>query len=88
MPPAEAVPESLHPWVEAGAEGVSAHDPPGQAADFTIPALVIWCGCAISALERLPLAAVRIAEGFSKFKDRAQAVRYPYGRGIVRPPAG
>ncbi|MEU0851075.1 histidine kinase [Streptomyces flaveolus] len=28
-----------------------------QAADFRIPALVIWCGCAISALERLPLAA-------------------------------
>ncbi|MCX5330864.1 sensor histidine kinase [Streptomyces sp. NBC_00140] len=29
----------------------------GQAADFTTVALVIWCGCAISALERLPLAA-------------------------------
>ncbi|MEU9590631.1 histidine kinase [Streptomyces sp. NPDC048193] len=28
-----------------------------QAADFRIPALVIWCGCAISALERLPIAA-------------------------------
>ncbi|MEV5514844.1 histidine kinase [Streptomyces flaveolus] len=28
-----------------------------QAADLRIPALVIWCGCAISALERLPLAA-------------------------------
>ncbi|WP_318214747.1 sensor histidine kinase [Streptomyces sp. SCL15-6] len=27
-----------------------------QAADLRIPALVIWCGCAISALERLPLA--------------------------------
>lgn len=29
----------------------------GQGADFTTVALVIWCGCAISALERLPLAA-------------------------------
>lgn len=29
----------------------------GQAADFRTVALVIWCGCAISALERLPLAA-------------------------------
>ncbi|MEU3663730.1 histidine kinase [Streptomyces sp. NPDC032940] len=28
-----------------------------QAADLRIPALVIWCGCAVSALERLPLAA-------------------------------
>jgi signal transduction histidine kinase len=28
-----------------------------QAADLRIPALVIWCGCAISTLERLPLAA-------------------------------
>ncbi|MYR45473.1 histidine kinase [Streptomyces sp. SID5910] len=28
-----------------------------QAADFRIPALVIWCGCAVAALERLPLAA-------------------------------
>jgi signal transduction histidine kinase len=29
----------------------------GQAAGFTSVALVIWCGCGISALERLPLAA-------------------------------
>ncbi|MFJ2240060.1 histidine kinase [Streptomyces sp. NPDC087859] len=28
-----------------------------RAADFTTVALVIWCGCAVSALERLPLAA-------------------------------
>jgi signal transduction histidine kinase len=28
-----------------------------QAADFRVPALVIWCGCAVTALERLPLAA-------------------------------
>ncbi|MEU9910625.1 histidine kinase [Streptomyces sp. NPDC051001] len=28
-----------------------------RATDFTTVALVIWCGCAISALERLPLAA-------------------------------
>ncbi|MER5468451.1 histidine kinase [Streptomyces sp. NPDC002935] len=29
----------------------------GQAVGFRIPALVLWCGCAVSALERLPLAA-------------------------------
>ncbi|MET7478892.1 histidine kinase [Streptomyces sp. NPDC005648] len=29
----------------------------GQAASFTTVSLVIWCGCAIAALERLPLAA-------------------------------
>ncbi|MEU2583446.1 sensor histidine kinase [Streptomyces avermitilis] len=28
-----------------------------QTAGFQVPALVIWCGCAVSALERLPLAA-------------------------------
>lgn len=28
-----------------------------QAADFRVPALVIWCGCAVTALERLPIAA-------------------------------
>ncbi|MDR3079449.1 MAG: histidine kinase [Streptomyces sp.] len=28
-----------------------------QAAGFGVPAVVIWCGCAITALERLPLAA-------------------------------
>ncbi|MFE2422406.1 sensor histidine kinase [Streptomyces hokutonensis] len=28
----------------------------GQAAGFTVPALVVWCGCAISSLERLPIA--------------------------------
>ena len=28
-----------------------------QTADFRVPALVLWCGCAIAALERLPLAA-------------------------------
>lgn len=28
-----------------------------QATGFTVPAIVIWCGCAITALERLPLAA-------------------------------
>ncbi|KUO17596.1 sensor histidine kinase [Streptomyces dysideae] len=28
-----------------------------QAAGFPVPALVIWCGCAVTALERLPLAA-------------------------------
>ncbi|MCX5238167.1 histidine kinase [Streptomyces prunicolor] len=28
----------------------------GQAAGFTVPALVIWCGCAVSSLERLPIA--------------------------------
>jgi signal transduction histidine kinase len=28
----------------------------GQAVGFTVPALVIWCGCAISSLERLPIA--------------------------------
>ncbi|MFF1700755.1 histidine kinase [Streptomyces sp. NPDC058252] len=29
----------------------------GQGAGFRVPALVLWCGCAISAIERLPLAA-------------------------------
>lgn len=29
----------------------------GQEAGFRVPALVIWCGCAISALERLPIVA-------------------------------
>jgi signal transduction histidine kinase len=29
----------------------------GQAAGFRVPALVLWCGCAITALERMPLAA-------------------------------
>ncbi|MFD4570058.1 sensor histidine kinase [Streptomyces sp. NPDC058251] len=29
----------------------------GQSAGFRVPALVLWCGCAISAIERLPLAA-------------------------------
>ncbi|GGW69502.1 two-component sensor histidine kinase [Streptomyces lucensis JCM 4490] len=28
-----------------------------QATGFTVPALVLWCGCGVSALERLPLAA-------------------------------
>ncbi|WP_210589112.1 histidine kinase [Streptomyces sp. GESEQ-35] len=28
-----------------------------QAVGFRVPALVIWCGCAVTALERLPLAA-------------------------------
>ncbi|WP_406121274.1 sensor histidine kinase [Streptomyces sp. NBC_00989] len=28
----------------------------GQAVGFTVPALVIWCGCAVSSLERLPIA--------------------------------
>ncbi|MEV0908096.1 histidine kinase [Streptomyces hokutonensis] len=28
----------------------------GQAAGFTVPALVVWCGCAVSSLERLPIA--------------------------------
>lgn len=28
-----------------------------QAADFRVVALVLWCGCAITALERLPIAA-------------------------------
>ncbi|WP_327698125.1 sensor histidine kinase [Streptomyces sp. NBC_00459] len=29
----------------------------GQAAGFRVPALVLWCGCAVTALERLPLSA-------------------------------
>ncbi|GGN72264.1 two-component sensor histidine kinase [Streptomyces albiflavescens] len=29
----------------------------GQGMGFRVPALVLWCGCAISAIERLPLAA-------------------------------
>ncbi|MFF4351369.1 sensor histidine kinase [Streptomyces sp. NPDC001530] len=29
----------------------------GQGLGFRVPALVLWCGCAISAIERLPLAA-------------------------------
>ncbi|WP_371662982.1 sensor histidine kinase [Streptomyces sp. NBC_00280] len=29
----------------------------GQAAGFRVPALVLWCGCAITALERMPLSA-------------------------------
>lgn len=29
----------------------------GQAAGFRVPALVMWCGCAVTSLERLPLAA-------------------------------
>jgi signal transduction histidine kinase len=29
----------------------------GQGAGFRVPALVLWCGCAVSAIERLPLAA-------------------------------
>jgi len=29
----------------------------GQSAGFRVPALVVWCGCAVTALERLPLAA-------------------------------
>ncbi|MFF4833202.1 sensor histidine kinase [Streptomyces sp. NPDC001315] len=29
----------------------------GQTVDFRVPALVIWCGCAVTALERLPPAA-------------------------------
>jgi signal transduction histidine kinase len=28
----------------------------GQAVGFRVPALVIWCGCAVSSLERLPIA--------------------------------
>ncbi|WP_327400818.1 histidine kinase [Streptomyces sp. NBC_01288] len=28
----------------------------GQAVGFTVPALVIWCGCAVGSLERLPIA--------------------------------
>ncbi|MCX4814386.1 histidine kinase [Streptomyces sp. NBC_01239] len=28
----------------------------GQSAGFRVPALVIWCGCAVSSLERLPIA--------------------------------
>ncbi|MFJ9899723.1 sensor histidine kinase [Streptomyces sp. NPDC091280] len=28
----------------------------GQATDFIVPSLVVWCGCAVIALERLPLA--------------------------------
>ena len=28
----------------------------GQAAGFRVPALVIWCGCAVTSLERLPIA--------------------------------
>jgi signal transduction histidine kinase len=28
-----------------------------QTADFRVPALVLWCGCAVTALERMPLAA-------------------------------
>ncbi|MFJ6901708.1 sensor histidine kinase [Streptomyces hokutonensis] len=28
----------------------------GQAAGFTVPAVVVWCGCAVSSLERLPIA--------------------------------
>jgi len=28
-----------------------------EAAGFRVPALVLWCGCAVSAIERLPLAA-------------------------------
>ncbi|WP_406453668.1 histidine kinase [Streptomyces sp. NBC_01622] len=28
----------------------------GQAVGFTVPALVVWCGCAVSSLERLPIA--------------------------------
>ncbi|NEA50022.1 histidine kinase [Streptomyces sp. SID10815] len=28
-----------------------------QAGDFKVPGLVIWCGCAVAALQRLPLAA-------------------------------
>ncbi|MCT9009310.1 sensor histidine kinase [Streptomyces sp. NPDC054766] len=29
----------------------------GQSAGFRVPAVVLWCGCAVSAIERLPLAA-------------------------------
>ncbi|NEA65010.1 histidine kinase [Streptomyces sp. SID12488] len=29
----------------------------GQATGFRVPALVLWCGCAITALERMPLSA-------------------------------
>jgi signal transduction histidine kinase len=29
----------------------------GQSAGFRVPALVLWCGCAVAAIERLPLAA-------------------------------
>ncbi|WP_330307755.1 MULTISPECIES: histidine kinase [unclassified Streptomyces] len=29
----------------------------GQGVGFRVPALVLWCGCAVSAIERLPLAA-------------------------------
>ncbi|WP_405773360.1 sensor histidine kinase [Streptomyces sp. NBC_01538] len=29
----------------------------GQAAGFRVPALVLWCGCAVTALERMPLSA-------------------------------
>jgi signal transduction histidine kinase len=28
----------------------------GQATGFTVPALVVWCGCAVISLERLPIA--------------------------------
>ena len=31
--------------------------PWGRAAGFRVPALVLWCGCAVTAIERLPLAA-------------------------------
>lgn len=40
-----------------------------EAADFRSPALVLWCGCAVAALERLPLAAALPAAslGFAAF---------------------
>ena len=34
-----------------------------QSSDFRVPALVIWCGCAVASLERLPLAAGLPAAG-------------------------
>lgn len=40
-----------------------------EAADFRTPAVVLWCGCAITALERLPLAAAlpMASLGFAAF---------------------
>ncbi|MCX5061867.1 MULTISPECIES: sensor histidine kinase [unclassified Streptomyces] len=34
-----------------------------QSSDFRVPALVMWCGCAVASLERLPLAAGLPAAG-------------------------
>ncbi len=37
--------------------------PAGNATDLRVPAMVLWCGCAVSAMERLPLAVAVPAAG-------------------------